>query len=94
MGATETHALRAFNSRHTYQFEICNARLHKRRRLDRASSCDLNELPLSTIKIDQSFIRGITSNSNAAAIITTILGMSRSLGFKVIAEGVEKEKRI
>jgi len=49
----------------------------------------LTRLPLDQLKIDQSFVQNIFKKSTDAAIIKTIIGMSASLGFEVIAEGVE-----
>ena len=51
----------------------------------------LRHLPLDQLKIDRSFISEIESNAGDAAIVQTIIGMARSLGLDVIAEGVEKE---
>lgn len=49
----------------------------------------LKRFPVDAVKIDQSFVREITSNPDDAAIAGAIVAMAHSLNLKVIAEGVE-----
>ena len=49
----------------------------------------LRQFPIDRLKIDQSFIRNALTNNDDMAIARTIIGLGRSLGLKVIAEGVE-----
>jgi len=51
----------------------------------------LKRLSLDQIKIDQSFVRNVTSNPASAAIVDSIIGLSQGLNLEVIAEGVETE---
>lgn len=51
----------------------------------------LKRFPIDNIKIDKSFIHDIATNPEEASIVTAIIAMSHSLGYKVIAEGVETE---
>ncbi|MBO9541221.1 EAL domain-containing protein [bacterium] len=54
----------------------------------------LQRFPLHTLKVDQSFVRGITSGEDGAPITSAIIAMAHSLGMKVIAEGVETRAQL
>ncbi|AOE86037.1 putative bifunctional diguanylate cyclase/phosphodiesterase [Pseudomonas sp. TCU-HL1] len=49
----------------------------------------LRNLPVDYIKIDQSFVKDLDSDSESAAIVETIIKLAHSLGMEVVAEGVE-----
>ncbi len=51
----------------------------------------LKRFPIDTLKLDQSFVREITSSPTDAAIATAVISMAHTLNLKVIGEGVEKE---
>ena len=51
----------------------------------------LQHLPLSELKIDQSFIRNMSKGENGNSIVQTIISLGHCLGLTVIAEGVEDE---
>jgi diguanylate cyclase (GGDEF)-like protein/PAS domain S-box-containing protein len=50
----------------------------------------LKRFPVSTVKIDKSFIDGLPENPEDAAIVQAVVGMAHALGFTTIAEGVER----
>jgi diguanylate cyclase (GGDEF)-like protein/PAS domain S-box-containing protein len=54
----------------------------------------LQQFPIGTLKIDQSFVRDVAVDSNDAAIVRTIIDMGRSLELEVIAEGVEDAEQL
>jgi predicted signal transduction protein with EAL and GGDEF domain len=54
----------------------------------------LKNFPIDTLKIDQTFVRDVTVDSNNAAITDTIITLAQNLKLDVIAEGVETEEQI
>ncbi|WP_426227683.1 putative bifunctional diguanylate cyclase/phosphodiesterase [Pararhizobium sp. DWP3-4] len=58
-----------------------------------ASLSSLQRFPLTTLKIDRSFISEMTENPHDAAITRAMLMMSNELGLETIAEGIETEEQ-
>ncbi len=54
-----------------------------------SSLARLRDLPADTVKIDQSFVRELATDSTALAITASIVSLARRLGLEVIAEGIE-----
>jgi EAL domain-containing protein (putative c-di-GMP-specific phosphodiesterase class I) len=54
-----------------------------------SSMAYLKELPVHELKVDQSFVAQMTSNSRDAVIVHSTVDLGRNLGLRVVAEGVE-----
>ncbi len=54
----------------------------------------LKRFPLDSLKIDRSFIRDVTTNSDDASIVLAIINLARSLELEVTAEGVETQDQL
>lgn len=54
----------------------------------------LQQFPISTLKIDKSFVRDVAVNPDDATIVGTIVQMGRNLNMDVVAEGVENEDQL
>jgi EAL domain-containing protein (putative c-di-GMP-specific phosphodiesterase class I) len=54
----------------------------------------LKRFPFDTVKVDQSFVRGIPDNRDDVAIVEAIIAMAHSLQLKVVAEGVETQEQL
>lgn len=51
----------------------------------------LEKFPIDILKIDISFVQGVTTDKHAASITSAIIAMAKELNFLIVAEGIEKE---
>ncbi|MFF2752782.1 EAL domain-containing protein [Psychrobacillus sp. NPDC058041] len=54
----------------------------------------LKQFPIDTLKIDQSFVRGLYNNPNDETIVKTIISMAHNLHLNVVAEGIETKEQL
>jgi EAL domain-containing protein (putative c-di-GMP-specific phosphodiesterase class I) len=54
----------------------------------------LRQFPIDALKVDRSFIREITDDRAGACVARTVISMGRSLGHRVVAEGVETREQL
>ena len=54
----------------------------------------LQRLPVQEVKIDRSFVTGLSTESENVAIVRAIVDLGRHLGLEVVAEGVEDERHL
>ena len=57
-----------------------------------SSLSHLARMPVHEVKIDRSFVQGLESDSEFATVVRSAIDMGRSLGLKVVAEGIETEE--
>lgn len=53
----------------------------------------LSRLPIDTVKIDRSFVLGMTTGQPGLALVSTIIDLAHAMHLKVVAEGVETEEQ-
>lgn len=54
----------------------------------------IHQLPITTLKVDRSFVIKMGSEQDTAAIVNTIIMMAKSLGLETVAEGIDTKKQI
>jgi len=54
----------------------------------------LSKFPIDALKIDQSFVRNLSTSKHDAIIVNAVIGMARSLKLRVVAEGVETPEQL
>jgi diguanylate cyclase (GGDEF)-like protein/PAS domain S-box-containing protein len=59
-----------------------------------SSLSHLKRFPIDTLKVDQSFVRDITTDAEDASIVSAVISMGKSLQMRVVAEGVETTQQL
>lgn len=59
-----------------------------------SSFAHIQRLPISTLKIDRSFVSSVTENEDDATIVKAIINLAHSLNMRVIAEGAETDAQV
>jgi EAL domain-containing protein (putative c-di-GMP-specific phosphodiesterase class I) len=54
----------------------------------------LKQMPVTTIKIDRSFIRDLPGDAHSATMVSAIIGLARTLGLVPLAEGIETREQL
>jgi len=54
----------------------------------------LKHLPIDSLKIDRAFVRDMVADGNDTAIVRAIVGVAKSLGLMLVAEGIESEAQL
>lgn len=54
----------------------------------------LTRLPIDTVKIDRSFIIRMTDDADSLSVVSAIISLARTLGFKIVAEGVDTQDQL
>ena len=57
-----------------------------------SSLVSLKQMPVSTIKVDKSFVMNMENDADDAAIVRSTIGLGHNLGLQVVAEGVESHR--
>jgi diguanylate cyclase (GGDEF)-like protein len=57
-----------------------------------SSMLHLRRLPLKEVKIDRSFVLGVVTDPDDAAIVRSMIDLARALGLRIVAEGVEDDR--